>query len=44
MDAGAGYYILADAIRTVARNHKESPDTIQSVVWLGMGGGKREDA
>jgi hypothetical protein len=42
MDAGAGYYILADAIRKVARNHKESPDTIQTVVWSGMGGGKRE--
>ena len=38
LDAGAGYYILADAIRAVAKKHNQSPDTIQSVVWLAYGG------
>src|SRR6266540_262568 len=38
MDAGAGYYILADAIRKVAVDRKESSDTIQTVVWLNYGG------
>lgn len=40
-DVGAGYYILADAVRKVAANHGESPDTIQSVVWIAVGGESR---
>src|SRR6266542_1967660 len=37
-DVGAGYYVLADATRIVAGLYGESPDTIQSAVWIRIGG------
>ena len=37
---GAGYIIVADAVRDVARDLKMTPSEVQAVYWVAVGGGQ----